>query len=233
MPFWRKKDPSKHLFLDRNKRGRDFLLGDLHAETDMLVRALKVVGFDTSVDRVISVGDLIDRGPDSLGALELIEEDWFFAVRGNHETMLIENTPDSRYMHLHAGGEWAYELDEDAHNQAIELAARLPHAITLTGPNSEIIGICHAEWPARDWARIETALTNTKTVQAMIWGRSRIRSQAPQRDRTADLLVHGHTPIETPLRLGDALFIDTGAVYGGELTLMEVPDALTFGTPHP
>jgi serine/threonine protein phosphatase 1 len=38
---------------------------------------------------VLSVGDLINRGPDSLGTLSLIEEPWFHAVMGNHELMLL------------------------------------------------------------------------------------------------------------------------------------------------
>ena len=42
------------------------------------MQALLNVDFDFEVDRVFSVGDLIDRGPDSLKCLELVLNKWFF-----------------------------------------------------------------------------------------------------------------------------------------------------------
>lgn len=75
--------------LPRNRLGRDFVVGDLHGQRPLLEARLAAVGFDPRIDRVFSVGDLIDRGPDSLETLALIEEPWFHAVLGNHELMLL------------------------------------------------------------------------------------------------------------------------------------------------
>ena len=62
-------DASPHLkTLPPNRAGRDFLLGDLHGMMDELTAAMQAAGFDRSRDRIISVGDLIDRGPDNLAA---------------------------------------------------------------------------------------------------------------------------------------------------------------------
>jgi serine/threonine protein phosphatase 1 len=82
-----------------NNQGRDFVVGDLHGCRALLDRLLDFVRFDTKNDRLFSVGDLIDRGPDSMGCLVLLKEPWFYAVRGNHEEMLL----DFFWKYLHHG----------------------------------------------------------------------------------------------------------------------------------
>ena len=77
------------LRLSGNTRGRDLVVGDLHGHRDLLEQELERLGFDPTRDRVFSVGDLVNRGPDSLGTLSLVEEPWFHAVLGNHELMLL------------------------------------------------------------------------------------------------------------------------------------------------
>lgn len=71
-----------------NTSGTDFVVGDLHGCFQLLDALLIQVRFDPARDRLFSVGDLIDRGPDSLACLQLLQEPWFFAVAGNHEAML-------------------------------------------------------------------------------------------------------------------------------------------------
>ena len=73
-----------------NTEGKDYIVGDLHGCWDQFQFQLKLVGFDKSKDRMFSVGDLIDRGPDNAKCLDLIHEKWFFPVRGNHEDMMID-----------------------------------------------------------------------------------------------------------------------------------------------
>lgn len=75
--------------LPRNDAGRDFVVGDLHGHRLLLELELERLAFDPARDRVLSVGDLVDRGPDSLATLALIREPWFHAVLGNHEMMLL------------------------------------------------------------------------------------------------------------------------------------------------
>lgn len=76
--------------LPSNQKGRDFVVGDLHGCFDLLDRLLEAVRFDPTCDRLLSVGDLVDRGPDSLRCLSFLEAPWFHAVKGNHESMLLE-----------------------------------------------------------------------------------------------------------------------------------------------
>lgn len=82
---------SRCICLPGNEAGRDFVVGDLHGHRALLEQQLEAFGFDPGRDRLFSVGDLIDRGPDSLGTLALIEQPWFHAVLGNHELMLLDH----------------------------------------------------------------------------------------------------------------------------------------------
>ena len=76
--------------LQSNQQGRDFVVGDLHGCFDLLDRLLEHVRFDPDCDRLFSVGDLVDRGPDSLRCMAFLEAPWFYAVKGNHESLLLE-----------------------------------------------------------------------------------------------------------------------------------------------
>jgi serine/threonine protein phosphatase 1 len=81
VPFFQK--------LPANTRGRDFIVGDLHGCFGRLQEMLLAVDFDYDVDRLILVGDLVDRGPDSWACLNLLTQPWFYSVVGNHEAMLL------------------------------------------------------------------------------------------------------------------------------------------------
>jgi len=78
------------LRLAKNDHGRDFVVGDIHFKTIDLHKGLYALGFDREVDRVIAVGDLIDRNPGVLDGLKLLGEPWFYTIQGNHEWMLID-----------------------------------------------------------------------------------------------------------------------------------------------
>ena len=71
-------------------RGRLFVCGDIHGCYDELMQQLGLVGFDTGRDRLVALGDLIDRGPKSAEVLALLTEPWFTSIRGNHEELMIQ-----------------------------------------------------------------------------------------------------------------------------------------------
>lgn len=73
-----------------NEQGRDFVVGDVHGCFHLLDHLLDHVRFNPSLDRLFSVGDLVDRGPNSVRAAEFLAAPWFHAVRGNHESMLLD-----------------------------------------------------------------------------------------------------------------------------------------------
>jgi serine/threonine protein phosphatase 1 len=105
-----------------NLNGRDFVVGDLHGCLFHLERLLENARFDPAIDRVFSVGDLADRGPDSPGCLLLLNEPWFYPVLGNHDLCLLQflrgleagkkssEAEEALDILLYNGGDWI--LDE-------------------------------------------------------------------------------------------------------------------------
>jgi serine/threonine protein phosphatase 1 len=122
MPMLRTANP--HIArLAENKRGRDFVVGDIHGCLESFKRLLKKCNFNEARDRIICTGDLTHRGPDSLLCLQLLKEPWFYSVRGNHE----ENTMDA--LNLHFGmpttkADAFYQLAKDGGLWLCELVAK-------------------------------------------------------------------------------------------------------------
>jgi diadenosine tetraphosphatase ApaH/serine/threonine PP2A family protein phosphatase len=69
--------------------GRAILVGDVHGCSAELATLLDRIGWVRGSDTLVFVGDLIARGPDSLGVLDLVRETGAIVVRGNHEDRLL------------------------------------------------------------------------------------------------------------------------------------------------
>lgn len=69
-----------------NERGKDYAVGDVHGHFTKLQQQLDAIGFNQDVDRLFSVGDLVDRGPECDRVLDWLAKPWFHPVRGNHES---------------------------------------------------------------------------------------------------------------------------------------------------
>lgn len=69
--------------------GRTIIVGDVHGCRDELDALLDRVAF-ASGDRLVFVGDVVARGPDSLGVLDVVRRTGAILVRGNHEQKLLD-----------------------------------------------------------------------------------------------------------------------------------------------
>ena len=63
-----------------NRLGRDLAVGDIHGYFALLQQALDSIDFDPERDRLFSVGDLTDRGPECAKALDWLARPWFHPV---------------------------------------------------------------------------------------------------------------------------------------------------------
>ena len=216
-----------------NKEGRDFVIGDLHGCKSDLINAMLDVSFNVTKDRIFSVGDLVDRGPDSVGCLELLDEPWFNAVKGNHELMFtgtVGSTWDLENYYIN-GGEWIKELSDGEKKKWVKRINQMPFAISVETPNG-LVGITHSE-PPSDWDDIEK-LSEAEYMN-MVWNRDLVRkvqnwhnmrspNKDPMRPRCANVYrtYHGHTPVAEPTFAGNTKYIDTGCVFGYTLTLEQI-----------
>ena len=203
---------------------RVLVCGDLHGCYTNLMNRLDAVGFDPAQDLLISVGDLIDRGIENVECLDLINQPWFRAVRGNHEQMMLDAVMGSgSILHwMQNGGSWFYNLDADQQILAKSLvskAAALPLIIEVEKGGKKFV-ICHADYPHDEYEYGKPV-----DSQQAIWSRERISLSIDGFSSSifgADLFIFEHTPALQPMRIKNQLYIDTGAVFNGNLTLYEL-----------
>lgn len=210
----------------RNTAGRDFIVGDIHGCFSRLQAHLDSIGFDPARDRLFSVGDLVDRGPESEEAVDWLAKPWFHAVRGNHEQMAIDAAQGMYDPRIYAanGGQWFMDLPTADQQYFADAFAKLPIAIeleTAAGP----VGIVHANCPSDDWAKLARALSGDDVPgveMACMWDRSRIHDGRHETVAGVRAVVVGHTPLQRPETLGNVYFIDTGAVFAGrDFTILD------------
>ncbi|MGB9096901.1 metallophosphoesterase [Erwinia sp.] len=200
-----------------------YLVGDLHGCRTLLDEQLKTRQFDTEKDLLISVGDLIDRGPDSPACLALLQEPWFRSVRGNHEEMAISALKCGLHKQwMFNGGDWFYQLKGVAMMEAkhaINRCRSLPLILHIQ-LEQRVVVVAHADYPAEHYAW--EAEVNSNEV---VWSRHRIEQLQKGKGQTitgADAFYFGHTPLSAPLEAYNQHYIDTGAVYGNRLTVVQI-----------
>ena len=73
---------------------------------------------------------------------------------------------------------------------------------------------------------------NPCAKQSAVWGRDFVEYKDCEEYQKplsgVDLLIHGHTPVKAPLKVGNRLHIDTGLVYGKHLTIYEMDSEEVF-----
>ncbi|MDI3361170.1 metallophosphoesterase [Lelliottia sp. V89_10] len=201
-----------------------WVVGDLHGCYTNLMARLDELKFDPAQDLLISVGDLVDRGSENMECLDLINQPWFRAVRGNHEQMMLDALVNGgSFGHwMSNGGGWWHQLDSEQEVQLKYLLPKitnLPMIIELVTDNKKIV-ICHADYPHNDYA-----FDKPVSEEMVICNRERV-SDAQDGFASeivgADLFIFGHTPARQPMKYANQMYIDTGAVFCGNLTLVQL-----------
>lgn len=209
--------------------GRLFVCGDIHGMYDELMAALDAVGFDKASDRLIALGDMVDRGPKSMEVLRLLDEPWFDSIMGNHEEMmLIASDPSEREMqgmHLMNGGGWFSLLSQTERDWCADAVRNLPLALTVKTPRGRTIGLVHADFPGTRWNDFTAQLSTPAVRDYALWSRERVQ-EAKHHDIApatgVDHVYFGHTPMRNPLRNQNMSWIDTGCFATGKLTVEEL-----------
>jgi serine/threonine protein phosphatase 1 len=221
-----------------NRLGKDYVIGDVHGAFTTVLAAMKEANFNTDCDRLLSVGDLIDRGVDSWRMVKFLGLHYVLAVIGNHEDMLFElyknGVPDEAivaYMARHNGFGWWLSMPDEMRADILRAICTMPTVIELETPRG-LVGLVHGDVPAgMDWQTFvrEVEAENPDVLQVALWGRDRIHSNNQDGVQGVGRVFVGHTPQWNGVqRFGNVYAIDTGAIFGetgykeeGRLTFAE------------
>lgn len=214
---------------EENRRGTDWVVGDIHGCFTKLETELYTLGFDESKDRLFSVGDLVDRGPESEKCLEWLDKPWFHAVRGNHEQLLIDGYKldgNDAALHYRNGGQWFFHIQDFMQPAYVDYLGSLPVLIEIKTSFGKV-GIVHAEPYILNWdiLKSEVMREDENTLQGCIWSRTKVRSKSVEIVKNIDKVYCGHTVLDksiVPYTLGNTVYLDSGAVFGGRLTIVKI-----------
>lgn len=203
--------------------GRLIAVGDIHGchhEFSDLLQLLELEG----ADRVVLLGDIVNRGPDSIKVIDLARAAGCVSLLGNHELRLLKfrKTGDRKYMKEHdletfdalRPDDWTYLESMLLTYQEADLNTVFVHGGFL---------------PNEPWQK-QPAEVVTRIQVVDKEGRARKRADEPDAPPWADLwggppfVVYGHTPRPEIYKLKWSIGIDTGCVLGGYLTAYILPE---------
>lgn len=220
----------KFKILDLSHARKVYVVGDIHGCFSDLIDELDKLEFDYDHDHLLSVGDLVDRGPESDQVLDYLDYPWFHAIQGNHDEWAA--TRMDRKQHKKHGGKWFWKLYYNGNSQLhYNIAARLatlPVLMEVHVPSGRRIGLAHACYPMASW---RGAAENADVFEAEIkWGRTHLKSVLAAYAAGnqcyidgIDHIYYGHTVMDKPFHSGNQSWIDTGACFDdGYFTILEV-----------
>jgi serine/threonine protein phosphatase 1 len=222
-----------------------YAIGDIHGHLDKLCAAHDRVEADraregTEAAPLVHVGDLVDRGPDSAGVVELLanlaaRDPRIVVLKGNHDAAMLEFLDEDR---APPRMQWLSDSMGGA-------ATCLSYGVTPDGPDTENRAALSRALPPHHRSFL-SGLPTLYRCEGCVFVHAGIRPGIPldqqeegdllwirgpflfdTRDHGA-LIVHGHTPVERVEHYSNRLAIDTGAAWGGPLTAVAIEDDTVF-----
>ncbi len=216
---------------------RVYAFGDLHGRLDLAqrLRSAIVADADNSATEnvVVGLGDMIDRGPDAKGVIDLLLSGFegceVVCLRGNHEQMMLDfledparngpvwfrNGADTTLASYGVSG-FARVNASAAEYQSVRdsLARSLPpsHTVFLQGLrlSYEVGDYFFVHAGARPGIPL-----NQQVAKDLLWIRHGFADTDPTFEK---VVVHGHTPVEQPYFGAFRINLDTGAYSTNALT---------------
>ena len=227
---------------------RIYCIGDIHGRADLLAHLQKRIAADLErrpnrESLIVCLGDYIDRGPQSAQVLDLLTGTMparLFALRGNHETMMLDFLSDARALDMwrRVGGmetlvSYGIDVSDVAMGAGYEearqtLLSKLPerHLNLLKNMRLSLevddYFFCHAG--VRPGIALEAQSEMDLTT---------IRHDFLESDEDfGKIVIHGHTPVAEPEIKKNRINIDTGAFASGRLTCLVIEPTGFFFLPE-
>lgn len=202
---------------------KTFIVGDIHGCLALLQRLIRSIPWRPEVDRLIFLGDYVDRGADSRGVVEAVMEisrtsERVDCLMGNHEKILLDFVEgrDVSTFFLNGGTSTlnSYRTAQPGLRPVLIPEDHLAFLRSLkTWVELDDYYVVHAG--LRPGIQLEN-----QSQEDMLWIRDAfIFSNYRFKKR----VIFGHTPFSQPLVMENKIGLDTGAVYGNKLTCLELP----------
>ncbi|XKX17466.1 NinI-like serine-threonine phosphatase [Klebsiella phage phi1_175008] len=211
-----------------------FIIGDLHGCYDLYKKGERVLGI-RDTDYVISLGDLTDRGKQNLRCvIEFTRKSNHFAIRGNHEDMLIkgmlEGNRDYYQCWYQNGGHTVWgELGEDGVSLLATMVENLPVVLVVEHRGKKLAFI-HGGYPSAYEYLPVTEIPNLGLskekenifAESLMWDRDMISCAQEgislPKVLGVDYVFHGHSYVPEPLINANRVYMDTGSCFNNNLT---------------
>ncbi|HUD39696.1 MAG TPA: polynucleotide kinase-phosphatase [Streptosporangiaceae bacterium] len=242
------------LFCDLRERIGPFdVIGDVHGCRDELEALLAELGYELARDdqgratgarhpqgrTAVFLGDLVDRGPDTPGVLRLamgmVRAGDALAVAGNHENKLLRALRGRKVQVSHGLAQSLEQLAEQGEEFRAEVEPFVDGLVShyvLDGGN---LVVAHAgiteRLQGRASGRVRSfCLYGETTGETDEFGLPvRYPWAADYRGRA--MVLYGHTPVPVPEWVNGTLCLDTGCVFGGQLTALRYPERELVAVP--
>lgn len=228
------------------------IIGDIHGCYDEFEHLTKKLGYDWNSGipvhpqrrKLAFVGDLTDRGPESIRAAEIvwklvIQHDLAYYVPGNHCNKLYRYLLGNKVQTTHGLETTVAEfslLNEKEKNSFREKFLVLYDSSPLYHVLDEgKLVIAHAGI-REDYIGKNNAKVKTFVLYGDITGQNNPDGTPVRRDwaktyQGKATVVYGHTPVKEPRIVNNTYNIDTGAVFGGLLTALRYPEMELVSVP--
>jgi protein phosphatase len=229
------------------------LFGDIHGCASELRTLLGLLGWEVALDdagravgarhpegrTAVFVGDLVDRGPDTPGVLRLVmgmvAAGTALCVSGNHEAKLVRALKGAQVQVSHGLQESLTQLGEQPEefraNALLFMDGLLSHYVLDGGR----LVVAHAglkeAYHGRASGRVRAfALYGDTTGETDEYGLP-VRYPWAREYRGQATVVYGHTPVPAAEWVNNTICLDTGVVFGGELTSLRYPERELVAVP--
>ncbi|MBV9495091.1 MAG: metallophosphoesterase [Acidobacteria bacterium] len=181
-----------------------FFIGDIHGCIDELRDLLDLANLNPT-DQIVSLGDIVRKGPDPVACARLLRERKAKAVMGNNESRILRN-PFRRAFQDRELMRYIRKLPTEL--DFPEINVRAVHGGVLPDGRRNRRAALTLRWlrkGKRGWEQSGQKKRDDEVFWSEVWDGER-------------LVVYGHTPRKEPRIDHKAIGVDTGCVYGGKLT---------------
>jgi protein phosphatase len=241
-PLWNNK---------KGEAGPFDILGDIHGCLDEALELISQLGYSVGNEsgrysvthpqgrKLIFVGDLVDRGPDSPGvirlAMDAVASGAAFCVAGNHDVKLSRALRGRDVKLTHGLAESLEQLKAETDEfkaTAAEWLDRLVSHYVLDGGK---LVVAHAglreEMHGRGSGAVrQFAMYGETTGETDEYGLP-VRYNWAADYRGKAMVVYGHTPVPEAEWINNTICLDTGCVFGGKLTALRYPEREIVSVP--